>query len=122
MEDPYSGREQTKAKHFILKSYLEALAFKVLNFTDITYVDGFSGPWKSTEAEFKDSSFMIAIAVLMDAISVFIDSSWSIQSFFLITAVSSSSPLKLPTLAIDEDNTSPGASTLKIPDSKLFDI
>ena len=67
MEDPYFGREQTKAKHFILKSYLQALAFKVLTFTDITYVDGFSGPWKSNETDFKDSSFMIAISVLLDA-------------------------------------------------------
>lgn len=47
MTDPYTGREQTKAKHFILKRYLQALAFKVLRYFDITYVDGFSGPWKT---------------------------------------------------------------------------
>ncbi|MDH6260709.1 three-Cys-motif partner protein TcmP [Bradyrhizobium sp. BR13661] len=67
MTDPYFGREQTKAKHFILKSYLQALAFKVLNFSDLTYVDGFSGPWKSQTEDFSDSSFMIAIHVLKDA-------------------------------------------------------
>jgi hypothetical protein len=33
--DPYFGREQTKAKHFILRRYLQALAFKVLRFKDI---------------------------------------------------------------------------------------
>ena len=60
MTDPYFGREQTKAKHFILKSYLQALAFKVLNFSDVTYVDGFSGPWESQTEDFSDSSFMIA--------------------------------------------------------------
>ena len=38
MADPYSGRQQTKAKHFILKRYLQALAFKVLTFSDITFV------------------------------------------------------------------------------------
>jgi three-Cys-motif partner protein len=65
--DPYSGREQTKAKHFILKHYLEALAFKVLTFSDITYVDGFSGPWETKTENFSDSSFMIAISVLQDA-------------------------------------------------------
>jgi three-Cys-motif partner protein len=65
--DPYSGREQTKAKHFILKRYLEALAFKVLTFSDITYVDGFSGPWETKTENFSDSSFMIAISVLQDA-------------------------------------------------------
>jgi three-Cys-motif partner protein len=67
VNDPYVGREQTKAKHFILKKYLQALAFKVLNFSDIAYVDGFSGPWKTVTEDFSDSSFMIAISVLRDA-------------------------------------------------------
>lgn len=67
VSDPYSGREQTKAKHFILKHYLQALAFKVLTFSDITYVDGFSGPWETKAENFSDSSFMIAISVLKDA-------------------------------------------------------
>jgi three-Cys-motif partner protein len=66
-ENDYHGREQTKAKHYILKRYLQALAFKVLNFSDVTYVDGFSGPWKSRSEDFSDSSFMIAINVLKDA-------------------------------------------------------
>jgi len=61
------GREQTKAKHFILRRYLQALAFKVLTFSDITYVDGFSGPWETKTEDFSDSSFMIAISVLQDA-------------------------------------------------------
>ena len=65
--DPYSGREQTKAKHFILKRYLQALAFKVLNFSDITYVDGFSGPWETQTEDHSDSSFLIALNVLKDA-------------------------------------------------------
>jgi three-Cys-motif partner protein len=65
--DPYSGREQTKTKHFILKRYLQALAFKVLTFSDITYVDGFSGPWETKTEDFSDSSFMIAVSVLQDA-------------------------------------------------------
>lgn len=67
MTDPYAGREQTKAKHYILRRYLQALAFKVLRFSDITYVDGFSGPWEAKTDNFADSSFMIAIAVLRDA-------------------------------------------------------
>ncbi len=67
MSDTYDGREQTKAKHFILRRYLQALAFKVLNFTDVTYVDGFSGPWETRTESFEDSSFMISIAVLKDA-------------------------------------------------------
>jgi hypothetical protein len=67
VSDPYSGREQTQAKHFILRRYLQALAFKVLSFQDITYVDGFSGPWETKTENFSDSSFMIAISVLLDA-------------------------------------------------------
>ena len=63
----YSGREQTKAKHFILRRYLQALAFKVLTISDVTYVDGFSGPWETRTENFADSSFMIAIEVLKDA-------------------------------------------------------
>jgi three-Cys-motif partner protein len=67
LTDPYLDREQTRAKHFILKSYLQALAFKVLTFSDITYIDGFSGPWQTKTENFSDSSFMIAIDVLRDA-------------------------------------------------------
>lgn len=67
MTNPYVGREQTQAKHFILRRYLQALAFKVLSFQDITYVDGFSGPWQTATESYSDSSFMIAISVLLDA-------------------------------------------------------
>lgn len=67
----YDGREQTKAKHFILKTYLQALSFKVLGgvngWSTLTYIDGFSGPWKTRTADHSDSSFMIAIQVLKDA-------------------------------------------------------
>jgi three-Cys-motif partner protein len=67
VSDVYRGREQTKAKHFILRHYLQALAFKILRFSDLTYVDGFSGPWETKKENFADSSFMIAIEVLRDA-------------------------------------------------------
>ena len=73
MTDPYSGREQTKAKHFILKSYLQALVFKVLRSWDVTYVDGFSGPWETKTENFSDSSFMIAISVLQDAQKIILE-------------------------------------------------
>jgi three-Cys-motif partner protein len=63
----YIDREQTQAKHFILGRYLQALAFKVLHGWDITYIDGFSGPWESRTEDFSDTSFMIAIGVLKDA-------------------------------------------------------
>lgn len=67
MDEAYERREQTRAKHFLLRGYLQRLAFKVLWFTDVTYVDGFSGPWKSNTADYSDTSFKIAIDVLKDA-------------------------------------------------------
>ena len=46
----YTGREQTGAKHLILQKYIEGLAFKVLRHYELTFVDGFCGPWQ-TRAE-----------------------------------------------------------------------
>jgi three-Cys-motif partner protein len=69
MEAAYVGREQTQAKHFILRRYLQTLTYKLLGggWTVLTYVDGFSGPWQSKTDDFSDTSFMIAINVLKDA-------------------------------------------------------
>jgi three-Cys-motif partner protein len=63
----YVDREQTQAKHFILRGYLQELAFKVLHAWNIVYVDALSGPWESKTDDFSDTSFKIAIDVLMDA-------------------------------------------------------
>jgi three-Cys-motif partner protein len=63
----YADREQSQAKHFILRGYLQELAFKVLRGWDLAFVDGFAGPWKSRTDDFSDTSFMIAINVLKDA-------------------------------------------------------
>jgi three-Cys-motif partner protein len=69
MTDAYIGRAQTRAKHFILKRYLQALTYKLFQspYRELTYVDGFSGPWKSKTKDFSDTSFMIAIEVLKNA-------------------------------------------------------
>ena len=66
---PYAGREQTATKHFILKSYLQTLIYKLFSsgHLALTYVDGFSGPWKTQTESFSDTSFMIAIDVLKNA-------------------------------------------------------
>ena len=65
--DYYSGREQTYLKHFFLERYLERVAY-VIGYSqrEFVYVDGFSGPWKSQEEEFEDTSFIIAIKKLRD--------------------------------------------------------
>ena len=60
--DHYRGREQTYLKHFFLERYLERVAYKVGSFApEFVYVDGFSGPWKTEDPGYEDSSFVIAI-------------------------------------------------------------
>ena len=62
----YSGREQTYLKHYFLERYLERVAYNILSFqSDFVYVDGFSGPWKSTDEANEDTSFVIALNKLV---------------------------------------------------------
>jgi len=57
----YRNREQTYVKHFFLEQYLERVAYNVYSFSDeFVFVDGFSGPWRSENEDFKDTSFVIA--------------------------------------------------------------
>jgi three-Cys-motif partner protein len=61
----YRGREQTYQKHFFLERYLESVAYHIgYSNNDFVYVDGFSGPWKSEDENFDDTSFMIALQKL----------------------------------------------------------
>lgn len=58
----YEGREQTLIKHFLFERYFERFAHIVGPYHDsITFVDGFSGPWEARSADFKDTSFGIAL-------------------------------------------------------------
>ena len=67
-EGLYVGREQTLVKHFILRKYLERFAHIIgFRWNAITYVDCFSGPWKTQSEDFKDTSFAIALAELQKA-------------------------------------------------------
>jgi|Deesub1362A_J573_1020465.scaffolds.fasta_scaffold00455_13 three-Cys-motif partner protein len=61
----YEGREQTYLKHFFLENYLERVAYIIgYSHPQFVYVDGFSGPWKSADEAFEDTSFIIAIQKL----------------------------------------------------------
>lgn len=67
----YAGREQTFIKHFFLRRYLQALAFKLLQAQPgrpFLYIDGFSGPWRSGDETREDTSFSIALNVLSDVV------------------------------------------------------
>ena len=58
----YEGREQSLVKHLILRRYLRRFAFIIgSHWSSITYVDCFSGPWRSRSDQFADTSFGIAI-------------------------------------------------------------
>jgi three-Cys-motif partner protein len=64
----YVGREQTRVKHEILRRYLVRFAHIVGSRWDtISYVDGFSGPWRSQSERREDTSFSIAIEQLRHA-------------------------------------------------------
>ena len=64
----YEGREQSQAKHLILRLYLQRFAHIIGTWNDaITYVDCFSGPWDVQNANLSDSSFSIALDELRKA-------------------------------------------------------
>lgn len=78
--DYYRGREQTYIKHFFLEHYLERVAYNILSRrNEFVYVDGFSGPWKSVDEQFEDTSFVIAINKLRKIKKGFADSGRSIR-------------------------------------------
>lgn len=61
----YRNREQTYLKHFFLEHYLDRVAHVIgFSHSEFVYVDGFSGPWKSHDEKFEDTSFIIAIEKL----------------------------------------------------------
>src|SRR4051794_38445735 len=64
----YEGREQSRAKHEILRGYLGRFAHILGTVkSTITYVDCFSGPWDVQNSDLSDSSFAIAIDELRKA-------------------------------------------------------
>jgi three-Cys-motif partner protein len=66
--ESYEGREQTYVKHLILRSYLERFAHIVgFHWPSITYIDGFSGPWRNRNEDFSDTSFAVALNELRRA-------------------------------------------------------
>jgi len=62
----YPDNLQTFIKHYVLMHYLEIVAFKTLQkrYSTFVYIDGFSGPWKSKDENYKDTSFGLAIQKL----------------------------------------------------------
>lgn len=64
----YEGREQARIKHHFLLHYLGRLIHKIASaYSEVVYVDGFSGPWQNRSEDFVDTSFGIALAALTDA-------------------------------------------------------
>ena len=58
----YRNRGQTYLKHFFLERYLERVLYVTGSaWPDFVFVDGFSGPWRSIDEKYEDTSFVIAI-------------------------------------------------------------
>lgn len=68
LSDYYENREQSEAKHEILKRYLVPFANKILTKWDsIDFIDGFCGPWENRDTEhLTDTSIGIALSTLSD--------------------------------------------------------
>lgn len=66
MNNLYYGREQSQAKHDILRRYLEPFAYKTLStWPSIDFIDGFSGPWENNDSiNLTDTSIGIALQTL----------------------------------------------------------
>ncbi|MEM7288868.1 MAG: three-Cys-motif partner protein TcmP [Pseudomonadota bacterium] len=66
MTEFYQDREQTKAKHEILRRYLESFAHKVVRtYGSIDFVDAFCGPWEERDVTgLTDTSIGIALEKL----------------------------------------------------------
>lgn len=61
----YQGREQAYVKHYLLETYLPDWAYKVgTKWNSLVYIDGFAGPWGTTDPNYSDSSFAIAVDTL----------------------------------------------------------
>jgi len=64
--DCYSGREHAKAKHDLLRNYVEryVMILGVSEAPSLVFVDAFAGPWKSGAEDLSDTSFGISLEVL----------------------------------------------------------
>lgn len=66
--DKYVGREQAFIKHSLLRTYFSGLIHKIVStYDEFVYVDGFSGPWESSDERFGDTSFGISLAEMTKA-------------------------------------------------------
>jgi len=64
----YRGREQSYFKHRFLEKYLTRGGIIIGSWADsFTYVEGFSGPWRSQSETLGDTSFAIALNQLREA-------------------------------------------------------
>jgi three-Cys-motif partner protein len=61
----YQGREQAYVKHYLLEKYLPDWVYKVgTKWDSLVYIDGFAGPWGTTDPNYADSSFALAVDTL----------------------------------------------------------
>lgn len=68
MNKLYVGREQSLAKHEILRQYIEPFAYKIVKqWKCLDFVDCFSGPWKNNDTiDLSDTSIGVSLRTLSD--------------------------------------------------------
>jgi three-Cys-motif partner protein len=119
----YEGREQAYVKHCLLEEYLPEWAFKVGSKWDsLVYVDGFAGPWQTTDPGYADSSFGLAINVLRHCQSGLYDQGKPLKMVTILVEKNKSRFARLRVFA--QENTTPtfpvhalhGAFVDKIPE------
>jgi len=68
LNDFYFNREQSQAKHDILRRYLVPFANKILSkWPSVDFIDGFSGPWRNVDTDnLTDTSIGIALSTLSE--------------------------------------------------------
>ncbi len=70
IKEGYKGREQAQHKHDLLNSYLWQL-FQIIGLAKydvINYVDCFSGPWKESDDDLKDTSIALSVEKMQQCV------------------------------------------------------
>lgn len=112
IDDPYEGRLQTKIKHFVLEKYL-GIACRIIGrskgWREFVYVDGFSGPWESKDANLTDTSFRIVLSTLRKVRSEIVKSggNFTARCMFIEKKESSFEKLKAETEGVGEFHVCP---------------
>jgi three-Cys-motif partner protein len=109
----YSDREQAYVKHYLLQTYLPEWAYKVgTKWDSLVYVDGFAGPWETTDPDYADSSFGVAVATLRNCRAGLQSKGFNLSTAAILVESDKDAFSKLDAFA--ESNNAPGLAVKAI--------